>query len=763
MIEGDEMTNQHTNHTDQNGDENGEVSNVRYLPARRADRPDDRREIEPADQHAIEPAGPILEGEILTAREYNERQKELALARWRGYRQDVVTVARGARTVVTHQRTKTLARHLLAYPVAGLSVVWRRWRDAHGVGRYERQMRAAEAAGDQEALRYWQEADVAEKERRHRRVMDWMRLLNPWLWIKYGTLAILGFALFLLVIGIITAINTGDLADIIGPISAVLNAIAFMVWFVSAYGALMLTGATAAALFYLYSQGRKHAEMPAWLAAPQPADGDVMDGLPDENTIVNALKNLNIPAFKAALKDGWRVRFRQVPHIDGKGWRAQLDLPPACPVEEIVKRKTTLAHNLVRYPIEVWPTEPQPSVLDLWVAKPGVLSGPVDPWPLLADLDNATTDYFKGVPAGLTIKGDVVNGRLFEANHVYGGMMGSGKSSLAITQVCGAMLDPLVEIDIVVMAENADYDPMRPRLRSLVTGAGDETVQTCLEMLSALYAEISVRGKALREHDARAVTRELAEKDDRLRPRIMVIDECQNLVIGEHGKAAIEVATKLMSTARKYAITLFFLTPEPSKDALPRKLISIASNKACFAIGDHQANDAVLGSGSYKSGISAVGLTPKTDEGPGDVGTCMQRGFTGKPGLLRSFFIGQDDVHRITERAMQLREQRSIPAAPAPVRVVRDPLADIAAVLGDQERMRTQEVLQRLTDLDRARYSGWTFTDLQKALPESAKPYKSRVGGAAGVQVVSRARVREAIAERDENGEFDTAETEGSD
>jgi DNA segregation ATPase FtsK/SpoIIIE, S-DNA-T family len=724
-----------------------EESNVHYLPARRATGHDG------IERTAIEPAGPVLEGEIVTAQEYNARQKAAAIERYKGYRRDAVTVYRGAKTVLTHQRTKTVVRHTLAYPVAGAGVVWRRWRDAHGGNRYERQMRAAEAAGDQEALRYWQEANVAEKQRRHSRVMDWLSM--PGKWIKAGIVGILGLAGFLLVLGVILAINSGAFSDVIGPITAVFNAVAFVVWFLTTYGMLLILGGTTASLFYLYAQGRTHAEMPPWLATPTSGDGDVMDGLPDESTIVNALRNLNIAGFKTALKEGWRVRFRQVPHVDGKGWRAQLDLPPACSVEEIVKRKTMLAHNLVRYPIEVWPTEPQPSVLDLWVANPGALSGPIEPWPLLADLDNTTCDYFTGVPAGVTIKGDVVRGRLSEANYVVGGMMGSGKSSLVITLILGAMLDPLVDIDVVVMAENADYEPMRRRLRSLVTGAGEETVQTCLTMLYALYEELSLRGKALREHDARAVTRKLAEKDKRLRPRIMVIDECQNLFIGEHGKAAIEVASKLMSTARKYAITLLFLTPEPSKDAYPRKITAIASNKACFAIGDQQANDAVLGTGSYKSGISAVGLTPKTDDGPGDVGTCMQRGFTGLPGLLRSFFVAQDDAHRVTDRAMQLRDQHGITTSPVEVEPVeqRDPLADIATVLGDAPRMKTMDVLQRLVELHRPTYQDWTARTLTAFLTDHhAEPYKT-----AGAMQISAARIHEALTVRDENEGDDTA------
>lgn len=703
-------------------------------------------------------ADEVIDGEIVSEEESTDLDRRTStgtalvpVGRIRPVWTRTVQVVRVARTVATHERTKTTGRTVVrhgAYLVAGTGVAVRRWRDAHGANRYERQMRAAEIAGDQEALRYWQEADVAEKQHRHQRVMDW--LSAPTQLIRAGMYALAGLAGFLLVIGILVAVNTGNIDDVIGPITAVVHAVAFVVWFLTAYGVLLLLTATACGVGYLHYLGRTRAELPTWLNAPVD-ESDAMDELPDEGTILNALRNLGIPGFNRALKEGWRIRFLAPPHLDGKGWRAQLSLPPACPVEEIVRRKTTLAHNLVRYPIEVWPTEPQPTVLDLWVAKPGALSGPVDPWPLLEDLDQVQTDYFTGVPVGVTIKGDVVRGRLFEANYAVGGMMGSGKSTLVITLILGAMLDPLVDIDVVVMAENADYEPMKPRLRSLTTGAGEDTVDACMTMLTQLYEELAFRGKALREHDARAVTRAIAEKDTRLRPRIMVVDECQNLFIGNHGKAAIEVAAKLISTARKYAITLVFLTPEPSKDALPRKIISITSNKACFAIGDQTGNDAVLGTSSYKAGISAVGLTPKTDEGPGDIGTCMVRGFMAKPGLLRSFYVPQDDAHRITQRALELRQHTGIDPAPAdnaPAEV--DHLANIARVLTTKPRLRTQEVISLLGEVDRATYGGWTFADLNAARPDAAKPYKTQ-----GVMQVSAARVAEALADRDSDTDSD--------
>ncbi|SMC99048.1 hypothetical protein [Kibdelosporangium aridum] len=731
-------------------DPSGELANVHYLSP-------------PAG------SGPVVDAEVVSEEEYQQRrsQKSQALARYQGYRRDVTLAVHAVRAAATHRRTVTVVKAVVrnvSYPIAGAGIVLKHWRDTHGSARYERQMRAAEQAGDQEALREWEARDVAEKQRRHQRAMDWVD--TPVTLVKAGAVAVAAGAALLVALGVILAVAHEDIDQVIGPITAVIDAIAWLVWFATAYGTILISGFTAAVLVYLWNKGRTHAEWtPTWMSADAAAqDADRMDELPDEGTILNALKNLNISGFNKAIKAGWRIQFLMPPVIDGKGWRAQLSLPPACPVEEIVKRKAMLAHNLVRYPNEVWPTEPQPSVLDLWVAKSGALSGPVDPWPLLADLPTATCDYFAGVPVGMTIKGDVVRGRLFEANYVMGGVMGSGKSTLAINLVLGAMLDPLVDIDVVVMAENADYEPMKPRLRSLVTGSGPGTVDHAKRLLDNLFDECTVRGEALREHatagiDARKVSRELAERDPRLRPRLVIIDECQNLFMGEHGKSAIEVACKVVSTARKYAITFVFLTPEPSNDACPRKLVSIISNKACFAIGDQTGNDAILGTGSYKAGISAVGLEPKTDESDGDVGTCMARGFMAKPGLLRCFYVPQADAHRVTERAMQLRDQAQIATtvrAAITAGDAHDPLDDIAAVLGEERKMRTQEVLQRLTERDRARYADWTFEKLTAFLADhEAAPYKT-----GGVMHVRADLIHDAVTRRDQDAAFDDPDNE---
>jgi S-DNA-T family DNA segregation ATPase FtsK/SpoIIIE len=286
---------------------------------------------------------------------------------------------------------------------------------------------------------------------------------------------------------------------------------------------------------------------------------------------------------------------------------------------------------------------------------------------------------------------------------------------------------------------------MRPRLRTLINGTGEETVEECMGLLSELYEETTIRGQALREHDERFVTRALAEKDERLRPRIMVIDECQNLFISEHGEAAIKTAAKVMSTCRKYAITLMLLTPEPSQDACPRKLISITSNKACFAIGDQIGNDAVLGTGSYKAGISAVGLVPKTDEGSGDVGTAMTRGFMSKPGLLRCFYIMQEDMHRVTKRAMQLLQQHGVRVATVEKQPERDLLEDIDEVL-DRDPVPAAQVADAL----KARFPRWApYQRLtgKRLVGILERDYQLRVPSTGNLYRIDPVRMRERLAQ----------------
>src|SRR5690606_10746845 len=209
-------------------------------------------------------------------------------------------------------------------------------------------------------------------------------------------------------------------------------------------------------------------------------------------------------------------------------------------------------------------------------------------------------------------------------NYLIAGIMGSGKSSLVICLLLGAMLDPLVEIDVHVLAYNVDYDPMKPRLRSLVKGDEEEHIEAAIETLRALAAEVSERGRILEElgGEEAKVTRDLAERDARLRPRVVVFDEVQELFTHKkYGEEAKELALKVTKKARKTAITLLWVTPDADAASLPRGISKTASNRVAFAINDHQGNDAILGTGMHKAGYSATTLVAGED-----VGTAMAAG-----------------------------------------------------------------------------------------------------------------------------------------
>lgn len=279
--------------------------------------------------------------------------------------------------------------------------------------------------------------------------------------------------------------------------------------------------------------------------------------------------------------------------------------------------------------------------------------------------------------------------------------------------------------------------------------------------LRALRDEVTLRGKLLEElgEGATKVTRELALKDARMRPKVVVFDECHELFMHkDYGKEAAELAIKVMKKARKTAITLVWVTVSPTADSLPRDVTRITSHRVAFAVGDHVANDGLLGSGKHKAGVTATTLIPGED-----VGTAVTVGFSSKPfEVVRAHYVardpdkGIDEVTPVVERAMTVYEGGvEIPVSATFVPV--DELADILAVLGDEARVRTQDVLYRLQDRNAVHYGDWTFADLKSALePYGAAPYKSN-----GIQSVARERVQDALLERLAEGTDGRPEDEG--
>ncbi|MET7781497.1 cell division protein FtsK [Streptomyces mirabilis] len=639
-----------------------------------------------------------------------------------------------------------------SYIVGGTRILTRRAWDSRTTARHERMMRAAEAAGQEDIARDWEQRAYIYRQSRHRRRMELLQLaINAPKAIAMGTA---GGAGILLMLGIMLAWANHDVHDVLTPLNATISFVSWVAFLSGVIWDPLLAALPWIALAGVWAVGRHRQTAPAWAL---PGDPEQRDVVPDEGAILRALGNLGIAPLNKAVKDGWQPRWVQPTTRSGNGWHTQLQLPMGVTVEMILGKKNVLAHNLLRKPVEVWPTEPpkQPGVLDLWVADQGSLSGAVPPWPLLTE---GTTDYFAGVPIAVSQRGEPIIGKLMAANYMVGGIMGSGKSSLVIALLLGAILDPLVIVEAYVMAYNTDYDPLKPRLRRLVKGDDDEDIEAALKALRSLRDEVTLRGKLLEElgDGATKVTRELALKDPRMRPKVVVFDECHELFMHkEYGKEAAELAIKVMKKARKTAITLVWVTVSPTADSLPRDVTRNTSHRVAFAVGDHVANDGLLGSGRHKAGVTATTLIPGED-----VGTAVTVGFSSKPfEVVRSHYVardpdkGVDEVTPVVERAMGL--YKGTGPVDAPASAVADPLADILTVLGQQPKLRTQDVIHGLVDFNPGEYGEWSFRDLRRVLDDCGHgEYKT--GG--GVMHVSRQRIVDALADREDDDQADDLE-----
>jgi DNA segregation ATPase FtsK/SpoIIIE, S-DNA-T family len=234
-------------------------------------------------------------------------------------------------------------------------------------------------------------------------------------------------------------------------------------------------------------------------------------------------------------------------------------------------------------------------------------------------------DVFEGVPIGKTQRGQVIYGLFFERNWLVGGRPGQGKTSLVRILVLGAALDPTAELWVFVIAQNTDFAPLAPRLTRYEVGMGPEVAAAAVQALADLFAEMERRGKLLATLPGSppATSRKLANKPALgLHPLICVISECHEL-FGHptYGAPAAKLAISVIKQGRKFGITLILDTQSPTAASIPTDVTRNVSCGVAFSVGDHDANDGLLGSGRYRAGVRATELRMHTDRG-----TCVAVG-----------------------------------------------------------------------------------------------------------------------------------------
>ncbi|GAB2764050.1 cell division protein FtsK [Salinifilum aidingensis] len=700
-----------------------------------------------AESGSTDPAeGEVIEAEVITEEEYQQHkqrtEKDKALQRLQAYRHDAVVAKRTAAQVARHPKSKAAAAHVLCTAQGFGSWGKRAW-DVSTHAAYRRALHAAEAAGNREEMAQWAERIEQAKKERHRRLMDAPRVLANLAKIGVGSLA--AFVALVLLSGILVA--TTGLGSFTDPVYGVFTLIRWVLVAISVAWTPLLIAAPFVVILAAWAEGRKRTARPSWLAtAAEPADVPI-----DESTIAEALKALRISQITDHLKHGLPLQYLTPARRDGRGTYAQVRLPAGVTADRVSRRRDDLATGLHRLSKEVFPTTgTEAGILDLWVADKGALEQGAGDYPLLED---GLVDVFKGVPFGRTLRGDPITAPLMERNTLVGGMPGQGKSSGGRVIVIGAALDPSAELRIWVPDANFDFEAFRPRCSRYVMGAEDEKIAEIKQHLEELHAEVQRRGQILINHGEPQVTRELADKGIGLHPLVCLLEEAHVAIQHpEHGKEIAQLLVDIVRLGRKRGIHLIVSTQAPTKDSMPRDVTRNCSNGIAYAVGDHVANDALLGQGAYAAGHRATELIPGTDKG-----TAVCKGFSGeRSDLVQAYFLSvsktNDQITPLIQRAMAaIAERGTVPGTgqqqeqPA-VETHRDLLDDLDAVLGtDTLPIADVPALLRDHAPHWAPYQQLTGTQLRQQLAELGV----KVPSTGRKYPLDPARVRAVRAERD--------------
>ncbi|MFF8951934.1 FtsK/SpoIIIE domain-containing protein [Streptomyces sp. NPDC014940] len=656
---------------------------------------------------------------------------------------------RAVRTVVTHEATKTtartVARHSL-YVVGGARIVGRRAWDGRTAARYERMLRAAEAAGNYEAAAEWEERGQRFRDARHRRRMD---LLHSPLDAAKGAAVSTGMGIGgLVLLGVAMAIATKDATDVVTPLMAVVKFINLLITIVQVVWGPLLSIGPFLALLALWAVGSKQQAAPQWAL---PAGARSNEGEPiTPSIVVKALRDLAVPALRKAIQEMGDAGASMLSPIviAGCGVEVDVTLPSGVSTNEVQGKRRKLAENLSRHEHEVFITIPQAArTVRLWVADSGALDEPIGPSPLATD-DTMTADYAKGrAPWGQDLRGDAAALSLYQRHLLITGLSNQGKTVALRSLALWLSLDKSVQFLMGDLKGVGDWAMFDGLALTLIQGPTDEHVIQVTEMVEGAVDEMNRRIQA--------------PPGTQFPPLIVLVDEAQVAFMcpakdedkrpygGAKANSRYFMAVrKIHNQGRAVNVLMWQGTQDPTNENLPKLVREGAHTRASLALGTESQARMALGDKAVDGGAAPNLLRPGLDRGTLVVASDGIQIPAGQSSItVRTHYIDDETAAAITDRAKALRD--GVTTLHAVERgEERDPLADIAAAIGDAPRLRTQDVIKRLSALNAEAYGDWSPGDLTRVLEGTgAEPYKSD-----GRMVVSRDHIARALADREETG-----------
>ncbi|MGW0968753.1 FtsK/SpoIIIE domain-containing protein [Streptomyces sp. NPDC002516] len=660
-----------------------------------------------------------------------------------------VRSGRAIRTVVTHETTKTtaraVARHTL-YVAGGARIAAKRTWDGRTASRYERMFRAAEAAGNHEIAAEWEERGQHFREARHRRRMD---LLHSPVDAAKGVAVSAGMGVGSLVaLGGVMAVATKDVTQVVTPLMATIEFINLLITIVQVVWGPALAIGPFLALLALWGVGRHQQAAPAWALPDNVRSGEGEPITP--SIVVKALRDLGVPALRNAIKDMGDAGASMLGpiRIAGCGVEVDVTLPSGVSTIEVQNRRRKLAENLTRHEHEVFITIPQAArTVRLWVADSGALDEPIGPSPLVTD-ETMTADYAKGrAPWGQDLRGDAATLSLYQRHLLITGLSNQGKTVALRALALWLALDKSVQFLLGDLKGLGDWRMFNGVATKLIQGPTDEHVIQVTEMVEGAVGEMN--------------RRMMAPSGTKFPALIVLVDEAQVAfmcpVKDEEGRPYggskatsryFMAVRKIHNQGRAVNVLMWQGTQDPTDQNLPKLVREGAHTRASLALGTESQARMALGDKAVDGGAAPNLLRPGLDQGTLVVASSGIDIPKGQSSItVRTHYVDDDAAEAIIDRAKALRDGITT------LTVIdrgedRDPLADIANVVGDAPRVRTKDVLTRLATRNEDAYGGWSFLDLKRVLDDAgAEPYKSD-----GVMVVSRDRLTRALANRDADG-----------